>query len=298
MALSKVSLKDMAYLGWALGPVLGFLAAIFLGPFIYMIWLSVTDLSFALVGRDGNFIGLSNYVRAMFEDEIFLGSLGRSFVFAFYCVSPQVVIGVIVAETLYKNRAMQRFLAPLFVLPALLPSVVIGLYWRIMLQGDFGLISHYFFKWGFSSAQAILSTPETILFTLAAIDIWQWGPFVALVFLAKRGSLPRAPLEAALVDGASRIRAFVDVTLPALLPTVFVVALIRAIDSFKEFDKVFIMTGGGPGNASELSSIYIWRMAFKHFEFGYAAALCVLVYIIIYGSSRFLLAKSRSRSAP
>lgn len=99
------------------------------------------------------------------------------------------------------------------------------------------------------------------------------------------------------MDGASRRRAFFDVTLPALLPTVFVVALIRAIDSFKEFDKVFILTGGGPGNAFELSSIYTWRMAFKQFEFGYAAALCVLIYILIYGTSQFLLIKARTRNA-
>jgi multiple sugar transport system permease protein len=104
-------------------------------------------------------------------------------------------------------------------------------------------------------------------------------------------------LQAAWLDGASKLRAFFDVTLPALLPTIFVVSLIRAIDSFKEFDKVFILTGGGPGTASELSSIYTWRMAFKQFDFGYAAALCVLIYVIVYFSSQFALGWARGRSA-
>lgn len=126
----------------------------------------------------------------MFGDGIFLGSLGRSCLFALLCVVPQVVLGILVAELLHTRRTVQRFLIPLFALPVLLPTVVVGLYWRIMLQGEFGLASHYLSEWGLPFAQALLSAPETILFTLAAIDVWQWGPFVALVFLAKRGTLP------------------------------------------------------------------------------------------------------------
>jgi multiple sugar transport system permease protein len=95
------------------------------------------------------------------------------------------------------------------------------------------------------------------------------------------------------MDGASRWRAFIDVTVPALLPTILVVSLIRAIDSFKEFDKVFILTGGGPGTASELSSIYTWRTAFRSWEFGYAAALCVIIYLIMYAASQISFSKLR-----
>jgi len=107
--------------------------------------------------------------------------------------------------------------------------------------------------------------------------------------------LPSSPLEAAWMDGASPLRAFFDVTLPALLSTVFIVSLVRAIDSFKEFDKVFILTGGGPGTASELSSVYIWRTAFKQWNFGYAAAICVLVYLIIFLISHGSLSRMKSR---
>lgn len=276
-----------------LAPVLCLLVAIFLGPFLYMVWLSFTDLSFAVAERSGNVVGLANYSRALFDDQIFLGSLGRSCLFALLCVVPEILIGIAIAELLHVRPLAQRLLSPLFALPVLLPTVVVGLYWRLLLQGEFGLVSHYLSEWGSSWAKGILSNPKTILLTLAAVDIWQWGPFVALVFLAARCSLPRAPLEAAWIDGASRWRAFFDITLPALVPTVFFVSLIRAIDSFKEFDKVFILTGGGPGTASELSSIYTWRMAFKRWEFGYAAALCVLVYLLIYVVSHVSLSQRR-----
>jgi len=277
-----------------LGPAIVFLVAIFLGPFLYMVWLSLTDLSFSSPERSGNFIGVANYARAVLHDPIFLASLGKSALFVVLCVLPEVLLGIVIAEFLYQRPIARRLLSPLFALPVLLPTVVVGLYWRILLQGEFGLLSYYLSQWGFDSAKGILSNPKTILLTLAAIDVWQWGPFVALVLLAGRSSLPRAPLEAAWVDGASRLRSFFDVTLPALLPTVFVLSVIRAIDSFKEFDKVFILTGGGPGTASELSSIYTWRMAFKQWDFGYAAALCVIIYLIIYCVSQIALTKTQA----
>lgn len=157
------------------------------------------------------------------------------------------------------------------------------------------MVSYYLSECGFPFAKGILSNPKTILLTMAAVDVWQWAPFVALVLLAARSGLPRPPLEAAWIDGASRWRAFFDVTLRGLLPVVFFVSLIRAIDSFKEFDKVFILTGGGPGTASELSSIYTWRMAFRQWEFGYAAALCVLVYLLIFIVSNISLGRMRLR---
>jgi multiple sugar transport system permease protein len=265
-----------------LSPILCFLILIFLGPFLYMVWLSLTDLSFASAPRNGNFIGLANYLRALFSDRIFLDSIAQSALFSALCVLPQIVIGVALSEFLHNSRSMQQILSPLLALPALMPSVIVGLYWRILLQGEFGLVSYYASKAGFQSAKGILSSPKLILFTLSAVDFWQWGPFVALVLLAARSTQRKAPLEAAWLDGASPIRAFFDVTLPGLFPAVFVIGTIRAIDSFKEFDKVFILTGGGPGTASELTSIYVWRQAFRNWEFGYGAALCVLIYLLIY----------------
>jgi multiple sugar transport system permease protein len=273
-------------------PSVAFLTAVFLGPFVYMIWLSLTDLSFAEATHSGNWIGLSNYAEALRSDPLFVGSVTRSSVFTLLCVLPQMVIGIIGAELLHSRVSAQRLLSPLLALPVLLPTVVVGLYWRLLLQGEFGVVSYYVSKLGIPWAKGILSDSHSVLPVLAAIDTWQWAPFVVLVLLAARNALPRTVIEAAWVDGASAIRTFFDVTLPSLLPIVFIVALIRSIDSFKEFDKVFVLTGGGPGNASELASIYIWRTAFRQWEFGYAAALCVLVYILIYVASHIGIKKA------
>jgi len=279
---------------WMLLPAVGFLVTAFLGPFLYMVWLSLTDLSFAAAEKKGAFVGLANYVHAFLNDQMFWESTGRSGMFALLCLIPSMVIGVLVAEILWEQPLAEKLLSPLLAFPVLLPGVVVGMYWRLMLQGEFGVISFYLDRLGFSWAKSILSHPKTVLYTLAFVNTWQWGPFVLLVLLAARRSLPQAPIEAAWTDGASRWRAFCDVTLPSLLPTIFALSLIRAIDSFKEFDTVYVITGGGPGSASELSSLYIWRVVFREWNFGYGAALCVVVYFLIYGISRLWIYHQRA----
>jgi multiple sugar transport system permease protein len=113
------------------------------------------------------------------------------------------------------------------------------------------------------------------------IDVWQWTPFVTLVLLAGLMSLPREPYEAAVMDGAGPLRIFKDMTLPLLRPIIALVLLLRGIDAFKEFDKVFIMTGGGPGTATELLSIYAYRVSFRSWDLGYGAAVAFMIYLTV-----------------
>ena len=131
----------------------------------------------------------------------------------------------------------------------MLAPVAVGLIWRLLLQGDFGMVTHYLRKIGLlSQASAVFSSPGLVMPTIIAIDVWQWTPFVTLIILAGLMSLPRSPFEAATMDGAGPWRQFVDIMLPLLRPIIALVLLLRGIDAFKEFDKVFIMTGGGPGH--------------------------------------------------
>ena len=268
--------------GSLLAPALIFISGLFIVPFIYTLWLSFTDLNFVSPGREGNWIGLANYSYALFGDPIFLDSLKRSAQFAALCVAPQVIFGLAVGEALFHRPWAQRLLTPLFALPALIPAVAVGLYWRLLLQGEFGALSYYLTELGFGSATGLLGDARTILITIAVVDFWQWAPFTTLVFLAARTALPTAPIEAAYLDGASPTRAFFDVILPGLAPAILFISTLRAIDSFKEFDKVYVITGGGPGTATELASLYVWRTSFVYWEVGYGAALCVIIYIAIY----------------
>ena len=274
---------------WTNVPSFTFLLVVFVFPFAYMIWLSFTDLSFSIPENTGHFVGVQNYVFALWYDELFWKSMRNSLFYTCLTVVPELVAALWLAEVLWKSPKWRGLLSFLFILPVLVPSVVVGMYWRVMLQGEFGVLSYALAAVGFEGAKRLLSNPETVMLTLATVDFWHWTPFMALVLYAGRSSLPNEPLEAAYIDGASGSRAYLDVTLRALVPIILFVAILRGIDSFKEFDKVYVMTGGGPGTSSELISLYIWRTAFKSWKFGYAAALSMITYVLIFMSSTLSL---------
>jgi multiple sugar transport system permease protein len=199
-----------------------------------------------------------------------------------FAVTIEFILGFALAFLIFRYVTRQRLLTTLLLIPMMLAPVAVGLIWRLLLQGDFGMVTYYLRAVGLLAQNAaVLSQPGLVFPAIVAIDIWQWTPFVTLVMLAGLMSLPRAPFEAAMMDGAGPMRIFVDVTLPLLRPIIALVLLLRGIDAFKEFDKVFIMTGGGPGTLTELISIYAYRVNFRNWDLGYGAAVAFMVYLVV-----------------
>ena len=164
----------------------------------------------------------------------------------------------------------------------MIAPVAVGLMWKLMLHGEFGMLTHYLRALGLLDPQtALLGNHQLVLWTVMLVDVWEWTPFVTLVILAGLLSLPREPFEAAVMDGARPWQIFRDMTLPLLRPIIALVMLLRGIDAFKEFDKVFILTGGGPGNTTELLSIYTWRVNFRNWDLGYGATNAFMVYLVV-----------------
>ena len=259
------------------------LVVIFLvGPFYYMVYTALTDLSFADASRKGAFIGFDNFRRLMRADPLFWNSFLLTFKFVILAVTMEFIVGFALAFLIFKFVARQRLLTTLLLIPMMLAPVAVGLIWRLLLQGDFGMAIYYLRAVGLLAQNAaVLSQPDLVFPAIVAIDIWQWTPFVTLVMLAGLMSLPRAPFEAAMMDGAGPLRIFLDVMLPLLRPIIALVLLLRGIDAFKEFDKVFIMTGGGPGTLTELVSIYAYRVNFRNWDLGYGAAVAFMVYLVV-----------------
>lgn len=259
------------------------LVVVFLvGPFYHMIYTAMTDLSFADPDRSGNFIGLDNFRRLMRDDPLFWKSFLLSFKFVVLAVSIEFLLGSAIALLIFHFVRRQRVLTTLLLIPMMIAPVAVGLMFRLLLQGDFGMLTYYLRKIGLLARnEAVLSQPDLVFATIVAIDVWQWTPFVTLVMLAGLMSLPRTPIEAAMMDGAGRTRIFLDVMLPLLKPVIALVVLLRGIDAFKEFDKVFIMTGGGPGTLTELVSIYAYRVNFRNWDLGYGAAVAFMVYLVV-----------------
>ena len=259
------------------------LVVIFLvGPFYYMVYTALTDLSFADASRKGAFIGFDNFRKLMRADPLFWNSFLLTFKFVILAVTMEFILGFALAFLIFKFVARQRLLTTLLLIPMMLAPVAVGLIWRLLLQGDFGMAIYYLRAVGLLAQNAaVLSQPDLVFPAIVAIDIWQWTPFVTLVMLAGLMSLPRAPFEAAMMDGAGPLRIFLDVMLPLLRPIIALVLLLRGIDAFKEFDKVFIMTGGGPGTLTELVSIYAYRVNFRNWDLGYGAAVAFMVYLVV-----------------
>jgi multiple sugar transport system permease protein len=220
----------------------------------------------------------------------------HTFVYAVVALSCEFLLGLGLALLLNsKLRGRGLFRASLLV-PMMLPSVVVGVVWRLMLNPDFGAINGTLRRFGLSTeALTWTASPKLAMLSVIAVDIWQWTPFVFLVLLAGLQAIPEEPYEAALIDGSSPLQTFRHVTLPLLKPSILIVLLLRTMDLLRVFDQIFILTEGGPGFATETISLYIYRTAFRFFDFGYAAAmsfvLLALTNVISVIYIRFLQAK-------
>jgi multiple sugar transport system permease protein len=263
-------------------PALVLLVLVVVGPFFFTIALSFTDLSYALPDHDGSFVGFDNYRRLVRSDPVFWDSFTTTLWFVAASVAIEMVLGLVAALILAGLLARGRFVLTLVLVPMMLAPVTVGLIGKLMLQGEFGMLTYYLRELGLMGQQtAMLGDPELALIAIVALDVWQWTPFVTLVMLAGILSLPRAPFEAAIMDGAGRLRILRDMTLPLLRPIIGLVLLLRSIDAFKEFDKVFILTGGGPGTSTELLSIYTYRVNFRDWDLGYGAVCAFMVYLVV-----------------
>jgi multiple sugar transport system permease protein len=161
--------------------------------------------------------------------------------------------------------------------PMLLPPVVVAVIWRLIFNPQFGVLNGMLRNFGLDTSHLTWSSGEqSALPSVIAVDVWEWTPFMFLLISAGLQAIPQEPIEAAKVDGASSWRIFRDMILPLLKPTLFLAILLRTMDLVRIFDQIWILTQGGPGSATETVSLYIYRTAFRFFNFGYAAAMSFL----------------------
>jgi multiple sugar transport system permease protein len=178
----------------------------------------------------------------------------------------------------------------LLIVPMMVTPVVVGVIWRMALNPDYGIIN-YLLSLLHVSGPDWLSSPSLAMVSIVLTDVWLSTPFVTIIIIAGISSLPRDPFEAAKVDGANAFQSFFYITLPLLKPVIWVAVMFRLIDSFKRFDSIFIMTGGGPGIATETLNLYAYNTAFFYMDTGYASALASFLFIIIAVVSIFTISK-------
>ena len=159
----------------------------------------------------------------------------------------------------------------------MIAPVVVGMIWRFFLMPSFGVLTVYLNRLGLFEETSVFSGSITAFGALIIIDIWEWTPFIMLIMLAGLTALPQEPIEAATIDGASRWQIFRHIQLPMLAPLIVVAVMLRAIDASKVFDTIYVLTGGGPGNATEVISTFAYRTNFVRWDLGYGAAVCLVL---------------------
>lgn len=224
-------------------------------------------------------VGIDNYTRLL-RDPFFLQGLKNTFVFSITATVAEVVLGLSLALLFNTPFRGKKFILPLAILPMLFSTMVVCAIWRLMYHYNYGILNHFLSLVGFGQIRW-LSDPKLALWSIVLTDIWQWTPMAFLILLAGLQSIPKELYEAAKVDGATGTRLFLYITLPLLRKYVFLAMLFRSIDTFKIFDKVYALTGGGPGNATETISFYIYRQGFVYFNVGRASAAAMIMFFAV-----------------
>ena len=251
-----------------LAPALAVLLSLSIYPLIYSVKISLQQET-AL----GITWGLGNFTRLL-SDNFFWTAMGHTFVYAGAALTGEFLLGLGLALLLNNQIRGRGFFRASLLVPMMLPTVVVGVVWRLMLNPNFGAVNGTLKYFGIDTESLTwTASPKLAMLSVIAVDVWQWTPFVFLVLLAGLQAIPQEPYEAALIDGSSRWQTFWHVTLPLLKPSILIVLLLRTMDLLRVFDQIFILTEGGPGFATETISLYIYRAAFRFFDFGYAEAM-------------------------
>jgi multiple sugar transport system permease protein len=269
------------------------IAALIVFPLAFNVYMSL-QAWFVSSTTPPEFVGLRNFVEIFGKDLRFWNATWITAKFTALSVVLQLVLGLAIAVYLHREFRGRGLVRTVMLLPMVSTPVAVALIWVIMFNPSLGILNYFLTSVGLPPL-LWLGHPRTALPSLILMDTWKWTPFMVLIIHAGLQSLPLTPFEAARIDGASRWQTLRYITLPLLRPTIAVALMFRVMDSLKTFDTIYVMTEGGPNNASEILNIYTFQTGFKYFHIGYASALAVILIGFVFAVN-LLLVRLRERS--
>jgi multiple sugar transport system permease protein len=272
-------------------PAVAVLLAVTVYPLVYSLRESFyrIELTFSPVPT---YVGLDNYVHAIRHDPRFWHALGRSAYLVVLGVGIELVLGIGLALLISRLGRLRTLVTALLLVPVMIAPVAVAIEGIVIFNHSWGPLNYLLQEAG-THGPIWLGDRSVALYTILLADVWQWTPFVAIIMSAGLRTLPTDIYEAAEVDGAGRFQLFWTMTLPLLQPLIIVTVLIRAMDIFKTFDTVYVMTGGGPGDATETASFYTYLQGLRFFSFGYAAAVSYIQLAIVSVAATLLVRRMR-----
>ena len=268
-------------------PCVVFILVMIVAPLGYNLYLSFHSWSMSAV-KAPELIGFENYLR-LFSEKRFWDAVGRTVIFVVTALSAQTMLGMGLAVLLNRPYKGKRLAQTLFLLPVVATPVAIGMVWKLMYEPTIGFANVLVRSAGLAPMKFLATTGIESLLSLVAVDIWEWTPMVMLMVYAGLVALPDTPYESARIDGANAWQLFTRITLPLVSPTLLVAMMLRLIDVIKTFDIIYATTQGGPNFATENINILAYSTTFSYFEFGKAAAITVLFFIVVIAISGVFL---------
>lgn len=289
---SRFEIHDKTWRWILLMPAVIVVVALLAIPVLWTLYAAFTDLHLFKLSGETNFVGLKNFEKLV-QNRSFWRTVRNTVVFMLGVVPAQLVIGMVVSLALNNITWGRKFFRTWFLMPLMLSPVVVSfIVGRMLFQEDVGPINDILRSLGFKGVPW-LSHPTWAMITLIIIDVWQWSSFMILMLMAGLQSVPLDLYDAARVDGASSWKIFWRITLPLIAPITVTALLIRIIDAFKVVDIIMVLTGGGPGQATESVTLAIYRIGVKggDLAFGSSQAYFLLAILLIFGGAFLVMSR-------
>lgn len=271
--------EDRAWRWISFGPALLLMLAMGTVPLLNLVLTSGTDVTWAKGKASYSFVGLSHYGE-LASDPLVSAGLVNTVIFAIGAVLGQMILGFLLALFVSRITRGKVLFRAIFILPILIPGIVIGAIWKLMLNFDFGLVNQIIGLVGVQPHDW-LGDAGTALLSVIAVDIWHWTPFCFLLFLAGIESLPGDVFEAARIDGASAWQELWAIIVPMMVPTIIVTFAFRLVLALKVFDEIYLMTAGGPGTSTQVISYTLYQRFFTEDRAGYGSAMAVALIFFV-----------------
>lgn len=283
MTTASAGRSEETRLAWLLvAPAIGAIALVAIAPLGWTAWesLHLDDLRMPWLGRP--WIGLGNYREALGDPRV-LAAAAHTLFFTAASVAVELGLGLVLALGMSRAARGRALVRVAVLTPWAIPTVVAALLWRFMFDSQAGVAGALLARADLAAPHFVwLASPRAAWLPIVLADVWKMTPFVALLLLAGLEGIDPALYEAARVDGAGAWRQFVEITLPLVRPALVVAVLFRALDGLRVFDLIYVLTGGGPGTATEPIALYTFSALLQDLRFGFGSALSVLVFLVTF----------------
>lgn len=271
---------DRTFQYWTIAPLVIVLLMLVAYPTFQLVRMSVSEVDIVKGETVWEFVGLKHLETAL-QDQVVPTALKNTLVFVVAVVVIETILSLVISILVSRSKHLVGLYRTVLLIPLLVPPIAIGTMWRLMYDYNYGFINEALKFIGVAAPPTWTADPQLAMPSVILVDLWHWTSFMFLIILAGLESMPQEINEAARVDGASESQVLRYITLPLLRPTLITAIMLRTIFAFKVFDEIFLLTGGGPGTATEVISLYIYDVFSGQFRLGYASFLALGLSVII-----------------